>query len=448
MNKKRSSPDNLNEEESECSKRKEMREKNKANHHYSFSFDSSKKSRNITINLRGNSCPKPEMNISDNSSIIYYIIDKGNYFKKENRESHENKLEYNCFIEKSKNNEIYFYHYIKYNIDDNEDNIFCYRCCDSNCRGLITLNYSSKNNEEKIQSISEHTISNKAHCYIKHPTYGYQIYIDFLKKNSIKYIQLLNNEIENEICYKNLNSLINELKMNKKNIINNIKCIHTTNDNAISPNENEESQTEKETRNNNKIENDDENDSRKKSENDSVSQKNMEERESLNESSQIRNNNSSKDKNIFEFFNSRKNNHLAYGKEVYYKKLRNDCNPSENRKKWNQYIIQKYGENISIGTAYSIKRDEKENIFYRYRPFFCLDHKKKNLKYCCLEVGCEGKVLFDLKLEKFEVTNEHNLPNKSHILSNHPKHYEIMQFFHENTEINDILILREYQGSE
>ena len=468
LNKKRSTPDNLKEEENEYSKesttklsRNENKEKNKENHHHSFSSDSSKQSRNITINLRGNSCPKPEVNISGNSPIIYYVVEKKNYFKKENQESHENNLEYSCFIEKNKNNEIYFYQYIKYNIDDNDDNIFCYRCCDINCNGLITLNYSDKNNKEKIDLISEHTISNKAHSYIKYPTYGYQIYIDFLKENNlIKCIQLLNNEIKNENCYKNLNSLINELKRNKKNVVNNIKCIKAKSDNSTVPNENEdknkeseieESQTEKETKNNNEIENDDENNSRK-SENNSDSPKNMEESESirdnLNDSSQNRNNISSEDKNIFSFFNSRRNKHLAYGKEVYYKKVRNDCNLSENRIKWNEYIEQKYGENISFGTVYSIKRDEKANIFYRYRPIYCLDHKNKILRYCCLEGGCEGKVLFDLKLEKFEETNEHNLSIKSHVLSNHPKSYEIMQFFHENTEINDILILREYQGPE
>ena len=248
------------------------------------------------------------------------------------------------------------------------------------------------------------------------------------------------------------------MKSNKKKI-NNIKCINSTNDpneneNKESENEeseNEESQTEKETKNNNENENDDEVDSRKKSESNSASQRNEESesiRENLNEFSHNKNNNSSEDKNIFEFFNSRRNKHLAYGKEVYYKKVRNDSNLSENRKKWNQYIAQKYGENISFGTVYSIKRDEKENIFYRYRPIYCLDHKNKILRYCCLEGGCEGKVLFDLKLEQFEETNEHNLSNKSHILSNHPKNYEIMKYFHENTHINDILILREYQGSE
>jgi hypothetical protein len=84
------------------------------------------------------------------SVIKIFIYDKGNFFEKENQESINNKILYKCFIEKNEKNEIYFYQYVRYNIDDKKDRIFCYKCNDKKCNGLITLNYNKKYNNEKF----------------------------------------------------------------------------------------------------------------------------------------------------------------------------------------------------------------------------------------------------------------------------------------------------------
>lgn len=94
--------------------------------------------------------------------------------------------------------------------------------------------------------------------------------------------------------------------------------------------------------------------------------------------------------------------------------------------------------------AYSAKRDKNEMILYRHKPVYCLDHKNKMLRFCCFEGRCDGQILFDLKLEKFEEISKHTFPKESHELDRDPKIYEIATYFAQNPWINEILILREF----
>ena len=120
-------------------------------------------------------------------------------------------------------------------------------------------------------------------------------------------------------------------------------------------------------------------------------------------------------------------------------------NHNENRKKWNHYIEQKYGKNVNFTTIFY---KNKDNIIFRYRPLFFNNYTTKILKFSCLEEGCEGKGIFDLKSEQFEETNKHSLKNNPHELSCHPKNYEICDYFVKHPESNTIQILREYQNNE
>ena len=51
----------------------------------------------------------PKESSNDSFNAIIYLLDKGDFFKKENKESKENNLSYGCFIQKNQKNEIFFY---------------------------------------------------------------------------------------------------------------------------------------------------------------------------------------------------------------------------------------------------------------------------------------------------------------------------------------------------
>ena len=182
LNKKRSY--NKEEDAKENLSKIKKSEEKKTKESSSFSTDSlSESGKNISIPLKEYSQTNKNKKKKTNLDIIY-IIDKGKFFKKENKESNDNNIEYSCFIEKN-NDEIYFYQYVKYNIDDIEDNNYCYRCNDLNCNGLISIKYKEKEIDYEI--INDHSLKNKKHSYIMYPTYGYQIYLDFIKEyNDIK----------------------------------------------------------------------------------------------------------------------------------------------------------------------------------------------------------------------------------------------------------------------
>ena len=499
---------------------------------------------------------------------ILYLLDKSIFFKKENKESVKNNLLYGCFIQKDENEEIYFYKYAKYNIDDIDNKLFCFKCCDEKCNGIINVNYSK--NIENLKIIYPHNISNKKHSYILYPTYGYQIYIDLFKQNkNLNYLQLVNNIINNKNFYKDINILNETLKNNdiynsEKDTINISSNIDLDDNNDSNSHENDlnnnntttenksnfEEKNDKSVNSNNvknvrkarlnnrkkrkksrkkikikrkykkrmikkiavninnkrkinngkdknkdsdnnninneeeeiKIENteEDEQEGKQNSEDEensvenSISDNNNDENNTninnqLNKSDQSikninidlinnkiqkinnKNNNNKNNDNstnnntkIYAFFRSRKNQNLSYGKEVYYHKLRKTEKIKPDREKWNDYIEHKFGENVSIGTLIIFNR--KLKTFYRYRPLFVTNSDTRQLKYCCLESGCEGRILFDLRREIIEETAKHSLGEKSHIFSTHPKNYELQKYFEENQYVNFICVLREYKG--
>ena len=137
---------------------------------------------------------------------------------------------------------------------------------------------------------------------------------------------------------------------------------------------------------------------------------------------------------------------MSYGREIYYKRLKKIDKLKEGRIKWNEYIENKFGQNVSLGTF--INYDRNENVYYRYRPLFLTDCETRLIKYCCLESGCEGRMMFNLKHETFEETAKHNIGKISHTFSSHPKNYEIQKFLEENKEIDKLCLLRDYRGNE
>jgi len=571
-------------------------------------------------NMSSNSYTKQ----NDNLIIpITYIIDKGKYFKRENKESQENNLEYSCFICKNNNNEIYFYQYVKYNIDDIEDNNFCYRCSDPECKGLITLNYKDKKNKDlQYNPIIEHSIPYKKHSYVMYPTYGYQTYMDIMKQNNeLNNIQLVNINNGKKGYYKELDTVINEIKKNKN--INEANDLESNEENIrddenkenirdsninkeinqpkkgkwegkekekklghilkknksredIGGNENINSNTSDDSKENekknkpkskgnipsphkswlrsgsrrpNEYKNEIEDESKNKDERNEINKNikknekkgkdidvknkdkneiNKNENEKIKEFTSInekKENEEEKDKNernddkeeeedkssessyntdddddkddedytiegeknkkkkskgskgntlksngkkktiptftynsfinneidykkkrdIYSFFESKRNSELSYGKEIYLIKCHKNSKYDLNRKRWEQYISQKYGDNTSFGPLIHKTQD---NIIYKYRPFFFNSYTSKVIKYNCLNEKCEGKAVFDLKDEKFEQKTPHTLSNDEHELSNHIKNFEICEYFSNNPNCNIIQILREYQGDK
>lgn len=204
LNKKRKSPDSSSEKENKVSHYKNIKNHHRNNSSFSTDSISHHSGKNSTLNKRNNFYSKNKI-VNYNYPFIY-ILDEGIFFKKENKESIENHLPYYCFIEKNIKNEIYFYQYGRYNIDDIKDKIFCFRCNDLKCKAIICLNYKEKNDRDKLNIIFEHSIPYKKHSYIMYPTYGYQIYLDIMReKSSLKYIQLVNDEFKERKYYKNIN---------------------------------------------------------------------------------------------------------------------------------------------------------------------------------------------------------------------------------------------------
>ena len=78
-------------------------------------------------------------------------------------------------------------------------------------------NTKSKDNYERYKIIDAHSISLEKHEYIKYPTYRYKIYIEVMNEYDVlNNIQLIREDLKNEKCYKNIESLIN--KINKKKL--------------------------------------------------------------------------------------------------------------------------------------------------------------------------------------------------------------------------------------
>ena len=144
-----------------------------------------------------------ENNINSFNAIIY-LLDNGDFFKKENKESKQNNLSFGCFIQKNQKDEIFFYQYAKYNINDTHDKKFCFRCCDQKCTGIININYAK--NIENFNMILPHNIPNERHSYILYPTYGYQIYLDLFNQNKIlNNLQLIFNQEKSKLNILNQN---------------------------------------------------------------------------------------------------------------------------------------------------------------------------------------------------------------------------------------------------
>ena len=477
LHKKRISSDSKNTQDYQDDSQKDNFYQKKQRENLSFSTDSLShySGQNIYINLRGNCCQSWQKENGNNLSIIY-IFDNGVYFKKENEESIRNKIEYGCFIEKNKFNEIYFYQYARYNIDDISDNIYCFKCNDKDCTGLITLNYNK--NKENKDIIFEHSFSNKNHSYIQFPTYGYQIYIDAIKQNNtLNYIQLVNAKFKNKKYYKSLNHLLKEIKLNKNrnqnksenDIKQNIDELNTNSKNEIESHDKENNMNEnnidkkkseiKENKNDNE-------DNEKSSSENTIHRKENFVRSSSCKAKRsnlgIRENSESEKSNyfnkdgvrstgklrkknrIFTFMKSRRNKELLYAKEKYYCKIHKNTSYKENRIKWNEYIETKFGKNYSIGVVYKYNRNEK--ILFKYRPIFFADINTKKLRYSCLENGCNGKLIFDVRTEIFEETHSHSVSNQSHEMYAHPKYDEIIDKFENNSNYNYIITLREYIG--
>ena len=205
-------------------------------------------------------------NINNTYNAIIYLLDKGDFFKKENKESKENNLSYGCFIQKTQKDEIFFYQYAKYNINDTHDKKFCFRCCDQKCTGIININYTK--NIENFNIILPHNIPNERHSYILYPTYGYQIYLDLFKQNKIlSNLQLIFNPDQKRLniinpnhFFKNTKTLdetlkkidISKLEKEPINISSNNDLDETNEINEISNEENIEQTNSNENSNENK----------------------------------------------------------------------------------------------------------------------------------------------------------------------------------------------------
>ena len=359
-----------------------------------------KRDHQIPISLKENRALDLELHLKEENDYNKnkIIIRK----KRENSKPYLSKIIYKSDL----NNVYYIYRYVTFK----KINIYLLRCQDKYCRAKAYYNFESK----EIFIYEDHSKRIQDHIY--------------LSKKSKDFIKGL-------IIYMKNNNNISSLEIfsdNSKNIINNIKEIHSLKKekNIEIENNNEDANlflnkkrssspirfitSLKSENNDNKIFKFDSKKKYKKN----ILDKNKKGKNNIhNNAPRFENNIHNKimnnNKNLKRIFNINK-----VIKEEFVNDKENYCEIKDKYLKHKQLLTESeqlcFGENRRLGSHF---HKEKDGNIYNY---FGNNKEIKdfNMNYRCTLKGCKGKAIYNMKFRKFTIISEHTKPYEEHYCSN------------------------------
>ena len=359
-----------------------------------------KRDHQIPISLKENRALDLELHLKEENDYNKnkIIIRK----KRENSKPYLSKIIYKSDL----NNVYYIYRYVT----SKKINIYLLRCQDKYCRAKAYYNFESK----EIFIYEDHSKRIQDHIY--------------LSKKSKDFIKGL-------IIYMKNNNNISSLEIfsdNSKNIINNIKEIHSLKKekNIEIKNNNEDANlflnkkrssspirfitSLKSENNDNKIFKFDSKKKYKKN----ILDKNKKGKNNIhNNAPRFENNIHNKimnnNKNLKRIFNINK-----VIKEEFVNDKENYCEIKDKYLKHKQLLTESeqlcFGENRRLGSHF---HKEKDGNIYNY---FGNNKEIKdfNMNYRCTLKGCKGKAIYNMKFRKFTIISEHTKPYEEHYCSN------------------------------
>ena len=359
-----------------------------------------KRDHQIPISLKENRALDLELHLKEENDYNKnkIIIRK----KRENSKPYLSKIIYKSDL----NNVYYIYRYVTFK----KINIYLLRCQDKYCRAKAYYNFESK----EIFIYKDHSKRIQDHIY--------------LSKKSKDFIKGL-------IIYMKDNNDISSLEIysdNSKNIINNIKEIHSLKKEKNIEIENNNKDTNLllnkkrnsspirfitsfiSENNNNKIFKFDNKKKYKKN----ILVKNKKDKNNIhNNAPRFENNIHNKimnnNKNLKRIFNINK-----VIKEEFVNDKENYCEIKDKYLKHKQLLTESeqlcFGENRRLGSHF---HKEKDGNIYNY---FGNNKEIKdfNMNYRCTLKGCKGKAIYNMKFRKFTIISEHTKPYEEHYCSN------------------------------
>ena len=359
-----------------------------------------KRDHQIPISLKENRALDLELHLKEENDYNKnkIIIRK----KRENSKPYLSKIIYKSDL----NNVYYIYRYVTFK----KSNIYLLRCQDKYCRAKAYYNFESK----EIFIYEDHSKRIQDHIY--------------LSKKSKDFIKGL-------IIYMKNNNNISSLEIfsdNSKNIINNIKEIHSLKKekNIEIKNNNEDANLflNKKRKsspirfitpfisenNDNKIFKFDSKKKYKKN----ILDKNKKGKNNIhNNAPRFENNIHNKimnnNKNLKRIFNINK-----VIKEEFVNDKENYCEIKDKYLKHKQLLTESeqlcFGENRRLGSHFHKEKDG--NIFNYFGNN--KEIKDFNMNYRCTLKGCKGKAIYNMKFRKFTIISEHTKPYEEHYCSN------------------------------
>ena len=157
---------------------------------------------------------------------MIYIVDKDKYFEEKNiLNTFDIKL--NVHIDHTQKDKIYFYDY-DYKEDGTyaeKNQIYKFKCSDSNCQAVYQLNLNENKNENDknilFNIIQDHSLDYNKHDYYNNPTKGQYKYQEIMTKYpNIKHIQIIT--VPDNFDFSSIPSLSDETMNEENNEINDL----------------------------------------------------------------------------------------------------------------------------------------------------------------------------------------------------------------------------------
>ena len=433
----------------------------------------------------------------ENNIEMVYIIDKDKNFEESNiLNTFDIKL--NVHIDHSQKDKIYFYDYDFH--EEQKNNIYKFKCSDSNCTAIYNLSYfnTSENNDNMnnninsnenflFNKIKEHSIPFEQHNYYINPTKGQNKYQEILNKYpTIKHIQIIS--VPDNFDYSSIPSInSSDKKEEEKN----------NDDEYINVEENEDEKYSLESDyndKNNKVDKEDDDDyysnsssykarSRNKQQDNKkkLQKKNKINKETnnanintINHSTNNSTRNAPKSKKyenkILEDYEkymqsgvkqvkkkrqqlyykpqeytkwvlSMKNSKYVYAYLPYYKKGREALGKSKAREKWMRYMTFKYGEETTLGPIYY--KDKSDGRIYKFAVNnLSSDADNRKVTYSCHRESCQGRGILNVEEDLFIITEPHSL--RKSLCTDIKRHQAIVDYYNAHPDIVFIQTLRQF----
>ena len=213
--------------------------------------------------LNNNSNQQDNDNDEDIIEMIY-IVDKDKYFEEKNiLNTFDIKL--NVHIDHTQKDKIYFYDY-DYKEDGTyaeKNQIYKFKCSDSNCQAVYQLNLNENKNENDknilFNIIQDHSLDYNKHDYYNNPTKGQYKYQEIMTKYpNIKHIQIIT--VPDNFDFSSIPSLSDETMNEENNEINDLSSQKNQININVDDNEEEKYSLESDIYERNKIDKEDDDD--------------------------------------------------------------------------------------------------------------------------------------------------------------------------------------------